>query len=330
LAVWFSLARHLSANGQQPTANCCDNSAVQKTAVLTGAGGFLAGHFANAFASAGWRVVGIGRSDPNHQSDRYAAFHLNDLSDADRVLSILDRSAADVVVHLAAPASVPESLRNPPGDFRAHVLPTVNALEAVRLARAPIRVILVSSAAVYGDPASLPVSEDAPLRPISPYGFHKMHQELLVDEYVRLHGVRACKARIFSTYGENLRRLAVWEIARRALRGERVALGSGEETRDYLYAGDAGRAIAVIAERAECNGEAINVAAGEEVAMRTVAAQVYAAAGIAEPPRFTGEALQGSPTHWRADIRRLRALGFDPPEWSNGLARTVQWIRSAV
>jgi nucleoside-diphosphate-sugar epimerase len=119
-------------------------------------------------------------------------------------------------------------------------------------------------------------------------------------------------------------------MARRALAGDRVALGSGDETRDYLYAGDAGRAIALIAERAECNGEAINVASGVEVPMRTVAAEIYAAAGIAEAPRFTGQALQGSPTHWRADVRRLRVLGFDPPEWSNGLARTVKWIRSVT
>ena len=303
---------------------------MQKSAILTGAGGFLAGHAASAFAAAGWRVVGIGRSDPNHQAEHLAEFHLNDLSDVDRIVTIVERSAAEALVHFAAPASVPDSLRSPAHDFRAHVMPTINVLEAVRLAGAAVRVILVSSAAVYGEPQSLPVAEDAPLAPISPYGFHKLHQELLVDEYVRLHGLRACKARVFSAYGEFLRRLAVWEIARRALGGDYHVRGTGDETRDYLYAGDCGRAIALMAGRADCRGEAINVSSGQEVPMRVVASEIYAAAGIAAPPQFTGETMPGSPAHWRADVRRLRALGFDPPPWSNGLARTIRWIRSSA
>lgn len=300
---------------------------MQKTVVLTGAGGFLAGHFAGAFAAAGWRTAGIGRSDPNQQAARFSAFHLNDLSDPDRIAHILEESAAGALVHLAAPASVAHSVRNPRADFTGHVQPTVNVLEGVRLAGMPIRVVLISSAAIYGEPRSLPVSEDAPPAPISPYGFHKLHQELLLDEYVHLHGVAGCKVRLFSTYGENLRRLAIWDMTRRALAGNPVVLGSGEESRDYIYAGDAGRAVALIAERAACRGEAINLAAGEEISIRTLASEVYRLLGIAQPPQFTGEKLTGSPTHWRADVSRLFALGFEPPPWSNGLARTVEWIR---
>ena len=301
-----------------------------KTVILTGAGGFLAGHFAAAFAAAGWRTIGIGRSDPNSQAERFAAFHLNDLSDPDRILSVIEECAPDALVHLAAPASVPHSMRNPRADFYGHALPTVNVFEAVRLAGAPIRVVLVSSAAVYGNPAALPVGEDAPLAPISPYGFHKLHQELLLDEYVQLHAMRGCKVRVFSTYGENLRRLAVWEMMRRALAGDRHVLGSGEETRDYIYAGDAGRAVALIADRAEFRGEAVNLASGEEISIRALAAEVYRLAGIREPPQFTGEAMPGSPAHWRAGVARLRALGFEPPSWSSGLARTIEWIRGTV
>ena len=60
--------------------------------------------------------------------------------------------------------------------------------------------------------------------------------------------------------------------------------------------------------------------------MRDVAARVYELAGIAGAPRFTGQAMPGSPAHWRADIARLRAFGFTPPEWSRGLPQTVRWI----
>ena len=301
-----------------------------RTALITGAGGFLAGHFAEAFSSSGWRTIGVGRTDPNRQAPRFASFDLHDVSDVERNVSILDRYAPDVIVHLAAPASVQQSIRNPLADVHGHVLPTAGLLESIRLAAIDTRVILISSAAVYGNPVKLPVGEDAPLAPISPYGFHKLHQELLVDEYVKIHGLRACKARVFSTYGENLRRLAVWDIARRALAGHFTIYGSGEESRDYLYVGDVSRAIVRIAEQGECAGEAFNVGSGEEVTIRTLATEIFRAAQIDEEPQFTGDRLAGSPRNWRADVTRLRNLGHPIEEWSSGLAATIEWIRNQV
>jgi UDP-glucose 4-epimerase len=299
-----------------------------QTVVITGAGGFLGGYIADAFTAAGWKVTGIGRSDSNQQSGRFAAFHRDDLSDVPRLLEIFNRETPDALVHLAAPASVPESIRDSRRDFLAHTIPLLTVLEALRLGHSGARIVVASSAAVYGDPESLPVTEDAPTMPISPYGFHKVQQELLLREYVRIHRLRGCAARIFSTYGEGLRRLAVWDVTRRALAGAHEVLGTGDETRDYLYAGDVGRAIVAIVERAAFDGEPINVASGQEVSIRTLAAEVYRLAGIAAEPRFTGEKLLGSPSHWRADISKLRSLGFDPPSWSRGLAETVSWIRA--
>jgi UDP-glucose 4-epimerase len=300
---------------------------MKRTVLLTGAGGFLAGHTAAQFAVAGWRTIGIGRSDPNRQAPSYDAFLLNDLSEPSRIVSVLERYAPDAIVHLAAPSSVPQSVRNPLADFVGHVLPTAGLFEAVRLAASPARVILISSAAVYGNPASLPVTESAPVAPISPYGFHKLHQEILADEYTSLHGLRCCKARIFSTYGENLRRLAVWDIARRALAGDVLVHGTGDETRDYLYAEDVGCAIVCIAERAECRGEVINVASGQAVSIRELASEIHRILGIADAPRFSDEPLPGSPRHWRADITRLLSLGCPVQDWSRGLRQVVEWIR---
>jgi UDP-glucose 4-epimerase len=299
-----------------------------QTVFITGAGGFLAGHTAVAFREAGWRVVGISRSDPGEQAWR--SFQRDDLTDVQRLLAKLGSESSDAVVHLAGPASVPDSIRDPRADFLGHTLPLLTVLEAVRLARREVRVVVVSSAAVYGNPDSLPVREMAPVTPISPYGFHKVHQELLLNEYVSLHGVHGCCARLFSTYGESLRRLAVWEMTSRALRGDCTVLGTGDETRDYLYAGDVGRALVAIAERAAFKGEAINVASGEEVSIRTLATETFRLAGITGSPIFSGQTMSGSPSHWRADISKLRSLGFDPPPWSRGLADTVAWIQTQL
>jgi UDP-glucose 4-epimerase len=303
---------------------------MSNTVLITGAGGFLGGHVASAFSAAGWRTIGVGRTDPNRQAERFDAFDLHDVADTEHNISLLERYAPDAIVHLAAPASVQQSLRNPLADAQGHFVPTAGLFESVRIAGIRPRVILVSSAAVYGDPQQLPVREDAPLAPISPYGFHKVQQELLLDEYVRVHGFRGCKARVFSTYGENLRRLAVWDIARRAFAGDFTVYGSGDETRDYLYAGDAARALVCLAERAECRGEAINVASGEAVTIRKLAEEIFHAAAIDATPRFNNEALAGSPRRWRADISQLERLGCSPAQWSSGLQRTINWIREQL
>jgi len=298
-----------------------------RTVLLTGAGGFLAGHVARAFARSGWSAIGVGRSDPNRQVDLFAAFHFSDLSEPQRLLSILDRYTPDALVHLAAPASVQRSISHPQADFLGHVIPTANVLEAVRLSEKRPAVILVSSAAVYGNPGRLPVTEDAPISPISPYGFHKVHQEQLLSEYAAIHGVRGCVVRVFSTYGENLRGLAVWEITRPALAANRTVFGTGDETRDYLYARDVADAVVCVAARAEFAGEQINIASGQEVSIRTLVSEIYRLLDIDVEPEFTGRAAEGSPIHWRADTTRLRALGFDPAPWSAGLVSTVAWIR---
>lgn len=303
---------------------------MKRTVLISGAGGFLAGHVARQFTEAGWGTIGVGRTDPNGQAARFDAFLLNDLSDRARIVSILERYSPDALVHLAAPSSVQQSIRQPVSDFVGHVIPTVHLFDAVRSSGLDVRVVLISSAAVYGNPVSVPVLESASLAPISPYGFHKLHQELLVDEYTGIHGLRCCKARIFSTYGENLRRLAVWDITRRALAGDLRVHGTGEEMRDYLYADDVARAIVTITEKADFRGEAINVASGEGVTIRSLAEEIFRLLGITEPPRFSGEALPGSPDRWRADVGRLRSLGAPEATWARGLPATIEWIRGVL
>jgi nucleoside-diphosphate-sugar epimerase len=190
--------------------------------------------------------------------------------------------------------------------------------------------VLLSSAAVYGNPVHLPVSEAALAAPVSPYGFHKVMQETLVDEYHQVFGIPAVKARVFSTFGEGLRKLAVWEIARRALNGDTSVHGTGEEIRDYLYAGDVARALVAIAERGRFEGEAINVASGNGNSVRELANAIFDALNLGRSPEFDGVAPRGTPISWIADVTRLSSLGFAPTaSLHDALRQTVDWIRTA-
>jgi len=304
----------------------------RRTLLITGAAGFLGGHAAAAFGAAGWRVVGADRNLPEERPHparpAFDAFERLDLAHRDRLREVVHRHAPEVVLHLAAGASVEASAEDPAGDFESQCVPMVRALETFRRSESRARVLLVSSAAVYGEPESLPVSESATARPLSPYGFHKLAQEAILREYAALGGLRSCVARVFSTYGPGLRRLAVWEIARRAMRGEFSLRGSGRETRDYLHAGDVARALVCLAEASPFEGEVVNVGSGEETTLSEIASLVYAALGHAgRSPACENRGLAANPRHWRADVALLRANGFRPTvALADGIRETVRWI----
>ncbi len=304
-----------------------------KTVLIAGAGGFLGGWAGRAFADAGWRVIGIDRRAepaPGHPAGaRFWAAWQDDLSDAEQLSEKLGRVRPAVVVHLAGPADVRASFDRPVADFHAQVDPLLVLLEAIRLSGSGARLLLASSAAVYGDPDALPVRASCAPRPISPYGFHKLQQELIAETYHRIYGIGVCKARVFSTYGEGLRRLAVWDITRRLLAGERTIRGTGQETRDFLHAEDVGSAFVTIAERSSFRGEAVNVASGTETKIEDLAEMICRESGAAnEKVRHEEQSETGLPTRWKAEVGELREMGFQPVVGlADGIRRTVRWIR---
>jgi UDP-glucose 4-epimerase len=260
----------------------------------------------------------------------FEAYEIDDLTDCERLCRLLDRFAPQTIVHAAGPASIEQSFRDPSADLSAQITPWLTLLEAVRRTSSQANLVLCSSAAVYGNPRRLPVAETAERSPISPYGYHKVIKELLLEEYVALHGARGSTARIFSTYGPGLRHLAVWDIARRMLAGDFKVQGSGRETRDYLYIEDVAAALLQIAVSAQHRGEAINVASGTETEIRHLATLVGRELGLARVDT-AGDSMPtiGKPIRWQADIARLRALGFSPSfSLDEGLSATLRWIKS--
>src|SRR5689334_24629851 len=105
------------------------------------------------------------------------------------LVNVIREFGPDVVVNASGTASVGASVEDPLHDFQGSVQTCADVLEAVRRSGSRPLVVIPSSAAVYGNPASLPISEDAELRPISPYGFHKAACELLAREYAECFGL---------------------------------------------------------------------------------------------------------------------------------------------
>jgi len=279
------------------------------TTIVTGHGGFLGGYLAAELRGQGETVVGAGRPDLEIPSDEFAA--------------LVARTRPDLVVHCAGPASVPRSIEDPAGDRRG----SVEVLRALLPQLGSTRLLLVSSAAVYGDPERLPVAESAPLAPVSPYGRHRVEAERLALE----SGVPVAVARVFSAYGEGLRRQVLWDVARRALAGGPVELsGTGSETRDFVHARDVAAALGAIAQRAAFQGEIFNVGTGVETPIARLAELITTELG-GRDVHFTGVGRPGDPARWRADIAGLRSLGFEPTtSIEAGAAAYARWVRDAA
>ena len=178
--------------------------------LITGSRGFLGSTFA-AFATAqGHDVLGLGRTaqPPPGWPGQYA---WTDVAHAD-LSPLVNGFRPDLVFHGAGSASVGGSFQSPLDDLRASVYTFANTLEGIRRSEHRPVVLFPSSAAVYGHPSRLPVNEDDPTHPISPYGFHKLAAEQLGREYAACYGLRVVLGRIFSVLGPRQRRLLLWEL----------------------------------------------------------------------------------------------------------------------
>jgi UDP-glucose 4-epimerase len=187
------------------------------------------------------------------------------------------------IVHLAAQVSVVHSLANPLVDVQTNYIGTVQVLEYAR-ALGVQKVVFASSAAVYGDGDGSPITEDAVLRPLSPYGVDKLASEHMMRAYASTHGLPSTPLRFFNVYGPRQDPSSPYSgvisiFADRARAGKPIMIfGDGLQTRDFVYVEDVARAV-VAALRTAGDGTAVNVGTGRETTVRALAETIVALAG---------------------------------------------------
>ncbi len=303
-----------------------------KTLLVTGIAGFIGRYVARHFAERGWSIVGTDNSPPeNAPIANLAAYRRLQLPDPE-LSSILQEYAPQVCIHCAGRASVGLSVTDPTADFYSNTLLTLEMLDALRRHAPNCRFIFLSSAAVYGNPQSLPIGEEQPTSPLSPYGFHKLQGEQLCLEFAKIYGLPTASARIFSAYGPGIRRQVMWDICHKAIFQSSVNLqGTGRESRDFIHALDIARALLSIAETAPMTGEAYNLATGEEVTISQLASQILTTLEYPDSPQFDGIVPVGNPLNWQADISKLRSLGFSPTvTLDRGVKTFANWCRAEL
>ena len=307
------------------------------TAWVTGANGFIGRHLVRALADRGHNVHGIGHGaiEDVDRERLGLGMWLNGDIDATNLNALAGRSGLpSMIFHLAGGSSVGMSIAQPFEDFSRTVVSTARLLEWLRGSAPECRLIVASSAAVYGSEHDGPISEVAALAPMSPYGQHKLMMEQLCRSFADTFGLRSTIARLFSVYGPHLRKQLFWDVCSRLHKGERTLMlgGTGAEVRDWTDVRDVVRLFATISELPQReNYQIINGGSGQGTRVVDVVGMLVNKWGGDIVVRFSGAVRAGDPFSLVADDAQLRRIRFG---WQipvgQGIAEYVPWFKDHV
>jgi UDP-glucose 4-epimerase len=308
--------------------------------LVTGGAGFIGSHVVDAYVEAGHEVVVLDDLSTGRQANLNAAaeFHRVDLN-SPHLDDIFRDRPIDIVNHHAAQVDVRRSVADPVRDASVNIIGTIRLLECCR--RSGVRGIVFASTggAIYGEHGPVPTPEDAPTRPISPYGISKLAGERYVDFYHGVQGMPAVILRYANVYGPRQdphgEAGVVAIFCQRLLQNEPpVIYGDGEQTRDFIYVRDVAdanlRALPWLRDRAaDAAGPAIfNVGTGSETSVNALLGRLTALAGHRTTPEHAPPRA-GEQRRSAVDPARARALlGWTPTvRLADGLGLTLEWFK---
>jgi dTDP-glucose 4,6-dehydratase/UDP-glucose 4-epimerase len=290
---------------------------------VIGSNGFIGRHCVEHFKAKGFEVF---EADINITGG--SNFYKIDCKNSDFSVPFKEYQF-DVCVNASGSAHVGFSFENPSVDFELNVINVQKILVAIRDFNKGCKFINFSSAAVYGNPDSLPIAENSICKPLSPYGFHKLQSELLMSEYHNFFGLKTCSLRVFSAYGPGLKKQLFWDLYQKTMKNDSVILfGSGFETRDFIYIDDLIQIIDIIIDNSSFEGSIYNAASNQEITIAEAALIFLKEFAPEKKFIFNGEVKVGDPSNWLADMNSLRELGFEPQfNLSLGIKKYVEWLK---
>ena len=308
--------------------------------VITGVAGFIGSALARAALAQGDQVRGVddlstGKRENVADILEQIDFREIDINDAGKMSAAC--RGADYVLHQAAIASVPRSVRDPETSNRANVDGTLSVLMAARGAGVK-RVVYAASSSVYGDNPAQPKQEDMLPAPVSPYAVAKLAGEYYMRSFWKCYGLETVSLRYFNIFGPRQDPTSQYsavfaKFIASMLAGEQPTIfGDGEQSRDFTYIDNCVSAnlLACTAPAEKCAGRVFNVGFGERHSVRAVFDLVKKHTGYKGEPAFAPDRA-GDVKHTQADISAIRAaLGYKPSiGFADGVKRTVEWYRQA-
>ena len=305
--------------------------------LVTGGAGFIGSHVADGFRAQGHEVAVVDDLSTGNRANLDPAIELYQYDIRDPALETVFREfRPEVVDHHAAQSNVPASVTDPVYDASVNVLGGLNLLKLSAAHGVKKFIYISSGGAMYGepDPRDLPVTETAPVRPLSPYGASKQALEAWLGVFQRTFGLDFTVLRYANIYGprQSIREegAVVAVFATRMAVDQPVTIdGTGQQTRDFVYVGDCVTANIAALERG--SGMAFNIGTGRETSIREIFDAIAEVAGYVQPPNF-GPARKGdvvrivlNPGLARAELGWQAAMPLH-----DGLARTYAYFRDGA
>ena len=277
--------------------------------LITGSNGFIGSALAEHLKKDGHSVVGVERNGPY------------DFSEGIKFV------APDCIFHAAGPSSVQDSWEDPAKDFRDSVVLWQSLLDGVRLSGLKPKIFFPSSAAVFGEPDFLTMTEHMAKRPISPYGFHKLGCEHIAHMYAELYQLPIVICRLFSVFGEGQKRLLIWEIVRQILEDQKeiTLQGTGLEWRDYMHVDDFAEAVNLLSKKDASYFQVYNFGVGTSMRITSLVCIIQKLLGTKKNIVFGEKTRTGDPITWQCDNSAILRMipEWNPAPFEDRLARCI-------
>lgn len=301
--------------------------------LVTGGAGFIGSHLVRHLLAKGENVTALDNLSTGLAENLPLEAKLVEMDILDEELpKVVAAGAFDAIVHLAAQTMVDTSIKNPLLDTRENLLGTVQVLEAARAANVK-RVIFASTAAVYGDVKEddLPVREAQPTLPLSFYGLSKLSVEKYLEMYEKLYGMEYVVLRFANVYGERQgdggEGGVISIFAKAVAEGRDITIyGDGEQTRDFVYAGDIAEGILAALRTEEVNA-AYNLSTQTETSLRELVSLLAEIRGREIVPKYGAEREGDIYKSMLSNSRARRGLDWQPATTlAEGLRRTYEYF----
>jgi UDP-glucose 4-epimerase len=308
-----------------------------KLALVTGGAGFIGSHLVRHLLKNNWNVRVLDNFTSGRR-ENLNGINLNfevvegDIRDERIVNDVV--KGVDVIFHEAAFVSVTHSMQLPGECFDVNVRGTENLLQAGRESGVS-KMVLASSAAVYGDNDAIPLKEDLPTCPLSPYAASKNVNEIIAGMFTRAYEFDVTSLRYFNAYGprqnpDSQYAAAIPTFIKRCLEGKPITIyGDGGQTRDLVFVEDVVKANLLAVENNSAPGGVFNICSGQETRLLDLIAEILALFPNAPSPIYS-EPRQGDIYRSAGDpTRAQKNLGFIPQTLlSDGLKATVEWMQT--
>lgn len=277
-----------------------------KKILITGSKGFLGSNIAKHFKTLGYETYGIGHGGLSIEESSQIGLDYWKKDDIS-IKSILEFDQTfDVIVHCGGSGSVGFSIEHPYDDFKKTVDGTLEVLEYMRVYNPNAHLIYPSSPAVQGEHPDEPIKEEYIGKPASPYGYHKKIAEDLCQSYSEKFGLKVSIARLFSVYGNGLKKQLLWDAYHKITdaKDEVVFWGTGDETRDFIHINDVLILIDALIQKDD-KFVLINGGTGIKHTIRNVVEMIRDLINPKIHIRFNNQVNIGNPIYYWADTQKL-------------------------